>query len=90
MNATRQTAKIRTPRLRLKKPRTPKQMLKMLATTLNKASISPKRIPFNRAAADSSDAQLQQAVHDREELRARLLQQFNLILETRHRSWIGC
>ena len=37
----------------------------------------------NRAAADSSDALLQQAVHDREELRARLLQQFNLILETR-------
>src|SRR5450432_1827056 len=37
----------------------------------------------NRAAADSSDSQLQQAVHDREELRARLLQQFNLILETR-------
>ncbi len=37
----------------------------------------------NRAAADSSDAQLQQAVHDREDLRARLLQQFNLILETR-------
>ena len=37
----------------------------------------------NRAAADASDAQLHQAVHDREELRARLLQQFNLILETR-------
>ena len=37
----------------------------------------------NRAAAVSSDVQLQQAVHDREELRARLLQQFNLILETR-------
>src|SRR5208283_4347574 len=37
----------------------------------------------NRAAADSSDAQLQQAIHDREELRAKLLQQFNLILETR-------
>ena len=37
----------------------------------------------NRAAAASSDAQLQQAVTDREELRARLLQQFNLILETR-------
>ena len=37
----------------------------------------------NRAAADASGAQLQQAVHDREELRARLLQQFNLILETR-------
>jgi outer membrane protein OmpA-like peptidoglycan-associated protein len=37
----------------------------------------------NRAAAASSDAQLQQAVSDREELRARLLQQFNLILETR-------
>jgi outer membrane protein OmpA-like peptidoglycan-associated protein len=37
----------------------------------------------NRAAAASSDAQLQQAVREREELRARLLQQFNLILETR-------
>ena len=37
----------------------------------------------NRNAAASSDAQLQTAVHDREELRARLLQQFNLILETR-------
>ena len=37
----------------------------------------------NRAAAASSDTQLQQAVRDREELRARLLQQFNLILETR-------
>jgi outer membrane protein OmpA-like peptidoglycan-associated protein len=37
----------------------------------------------NRAAAASSDAQLQQSIRDREELRARLLQQFNLILETR-------
>jgi outer membrane protein OmpA-like peptidoglycan-associated protein len=37
----------------------------------------------NREAAASSGAQLQQAVRDREELRARLLQQFNLILETR-------
>jgi outer membrane protein OmpA-like peptidoglycan-associated protein len=37
----------------------------------------------NRAAAASSDAQLQQAIRDREDLRARLLQQFNLILETR-------
>jgi outer membrane protein OmpA-like peptidoglycan-associated protein len=37
----------------------------------------------NRAAAESSDAQLQQSVREREELRARLLQQFNLILETR-------
>jgi outer membrane protein OmpA-like peptidoglycan-associated protein len=37
----------------------------------------------NRAAAATSDAKLQQAVRDREELRARLLQQFNLILETR-------
>ena len=37
----------------------------------------------NRAAAASSDAQLQQALRDREELRARLLKQFNLILETR-------
>jgi len=38
---------------------------------------------MNRASAASSDAQLQQALRDREELRARLLQQFNLILETR-------
>jgi outer membrane protein OmpA-like peptidoglycan-associated protein len=37
----------------------------------------------NREAAASTGAQLQQAVRDREELRARLLQQFNLILETR-------
>jgi outer membrane protein OmpA-like peptidoglycan-associated protein len=35
------------------------------------------------APAAGTDAQLQQAVHDREALRARLLQQFNLILETR-------
>jgi outer membrane protein OmpA-like peptidoglycan-associated protein len=34
-------------------------------------------------AQANSDAQLQQALRDREELRARLLQQFNLILETR-------
>jgi outer membrane protein OmpA-like peptidoglycan-associated protein len=37
----------------------------------------------NRAAAATSDLQLQQAVRDREELRARLLQQFNAILATR-------
>jgi outer membrane protein OmpA-like peptidoglycan-associated protein len=37
----------------------------------------------SRAAAASSDSQLKDAVRDREELRARLLQQFNLILETR-------
>jgi outer membrane protein OmpA-like peptidoglycan-associated protein len=37
----------------------------------------------NRAAAANSDAQLKDAVREREELRARLLQQFNLILETR-------
>ena len=37
----------------------------------------------NRDAAASSDAQLQQALRERGELRARLLQQFNLILETR-------
>jgi outer membrane protein OmpA-like peptidoglycan-associated protein len=36
----------------------------------------------NRAAAASSDQQLQRAVLDREELRARLLQQFNAILVT--------
>jgi outer membrane protein OmpA-like peptidoglycan-associated protein len=36
----------------------------------------------NRAAADSSNQQLQQALLDREELRARLLQQFNAILVT--------
>ena len=37
----------------------------------------------NRAAAASSDMQLKDAVRDREELRAKLLQQFSLILETR-------
>jgi outer membrane protein OmpA-like peptidoglycan-associated protein len=37
----------------------------------------------NRSAAADSDQQLQQAVQDREELRARLLQQFNAILATR-------
>jgi outer membrane protein OmpA-like peptidoglycan-associated protein len=37
----------------------------------------------NRAAAASSDLKAQDAVRDREELRAKLLQQFNLILETR-------
>jgi outer membrane protein OmpA-like peptidoglycan-associated protein len=36
----------------------------------------------NRVAAASSDQQFQQAVQDREELRARLLQQFNAILAT--------
>jgi outer membrane protein OmpA-like peptidoglycan-associated protein len=37
----------------------------------------------NRAAAANSDQQLQEAVKDREELRAKLLQQFNLIFVTR-------
>ena len=37
----------------------------------------------NRLAAANSDQQLQQAVREREELRARLLVQFNAILETR-------
>ena len=37
----------------------------------------------NKTAAAISDQQLQQAVHDREELRAKLLQQFNAILTTR-------
>jgi outer membrane protein OmpA-like peptidoglycan-associated protein len=37
----------------------------------------------NRLAAANSDQQLQQAMRDREELRARLLVQFNAILETR-------
>jgi outer membrane protein OmpA-like peptidoglycan-associated protein len=37
----------------------------------------------NRAAAASSDKQLKDVVRDREELRARLLQQFSVILETR-------
>jgi outer membrane protein OmpA-like peptidoglycan-associated protein len=37
----------------------------------------------NRAAAASSDQQLQQSLRDREVLRARILQQLNLILETR-------
>jgi outer membrane protein OmpA-like peptidoglycan-associated protein len=35
------------------------------------------------AAAAASEQKLQQAVHEREELRARLLQQLNTILETR-------
>ncbi len=37
----------------------------------------------SRLAASNSDLQLQQAVREREELRARLLVQFNAILETR-------
>ena len=37
----------------------------------------------NKAAAANSDQQLKQAVLDREELRAKLLQQFNAILSTR-------
>jgi outer membrane protein OmpA-like peptidoglycan-associated protein len=37
----------------------------------------------NRLAAATSDQQLKQAVRDREELRANLLQQFNLIFATR-------
>jgi outer membrane protein OmpA-like peptidoglycan-associated protein len=37
----------------------------------------------SRLAASNSDQQLQQAVREREELRARLLVQFNTILETR-------
>jgi outer membrane protein OmpA-like peptidoglycan-associated protein len=37
----------------------------------------------NKAAAANSDQQLQQAVRDREQLRAKLLQQFNAILATR-------
>jgi outer membrane protein OmpA-like peptidoglycan-associated protein len=37
----------------------------------------------NRAAAATSDMQAAQAIHEREELRAKLLAQFNLILETR-------
>ena len=37
----------------------------------------------NRAAAAASDLQLQQTLREREELRTHLLQQFNLILETR-------
>jgi outer membrane protein OmpA-like peptidoglycan-associated protein len=37
----------------------------------------------NRLAAATSDQQLKQAVQDREELRAKLLQQFNIIFATR-------
>jgi outer membrane protein OmpA-like peptidoglycan-associated protein len=48
-----------------------------------KQQIAEADSEHNRAAAASSDAQLQQSIRDREELRARLLQQFNLILETR-------
>ena len=49
----------------------------------HKQHVSEADSDRNRAAAASSDAQLQQAVRDREQLRANLLQQFNLILETR-------
>ena len=57
--------------------------------TLNRAKETRRR---NRSetelAAADSDQQLQQAVRDREELRAKLLQQFNAILcHSRHRSW---
>ena len=45
VSAMRQTAKIRTPRLPLKKPKTPKRMPNKLATTLNNSNASPKRIP---------------------------------------------
>jgi outer membrane protein OmpA-like peptidoglycan-associated protein len=38
---------------------------------------------WNRDAAATSNLQLQQAVRDREELRARLLEQFNAVLQTR-------
>src|SRR5690242_8519352 len=48
----------------------------------NKQQAAEMDSDVNRAAAASSDAQLQQALREREELRARLLQQFNLILET--------
>ncbi len=46
-------------------------------------SRTTRAVSYNRDAAASSDAQLQQALRERGELRARLLQQFNLILETR-------
>ncbi len=46
------------------------------------AAASQAAAQTSAAAAASSDAQLQQAVRDREELRARLLKQFNLIMET--------
>ena len=46
------------------------------------AAASAADAAASASAAASSDAQLQQAVHEREELRARLLQQFNVILET--------
>jgi outer membrane protein OmpA-like peptidoglycan-associated protein len=49
----------------------------------NKQHVAEADSDRNRAAAASSDSQLKEAVRDREELRARLLQQFNLILETR-------
>ena len=61
------------------------------ATDANQAAADAKQDKLNaeteasrsRAAAATSDSLLQQAVRDREELRARLLQQFNAILDTR-------
>ena len=52
--------------------------------TPSRARKTRRRKPIEtELAAAASDQQLQQAVRDREELRARLLQQFNAILATR-------
>lgn len=54
------------------------------AANANQAAADAQQGQRNaEAAAATSDQQLQQAVRDREELRARLLQQFNAILTTR-------
>ncbi len=54
------------------------------AANANQAAADAQQGQRNaEAAAVTSDQQLQQAVQDREELRARLLQQFNAILTTR-------
>jgi outer membrane protein OmpA-like peptidoglycan-associated protein len=53
------------------------------ADALQNQKIAEAEAANSKLAAASSDQQLQQAVRDREELRARLLVQFNAILQTR-------
>jgi outer membrane protein OmpA-like peptidoglycan-associated protein len=52
-------------------------------TALEQQQAAEAEVERSRAAARELDAQLQQLIKDREELRGRLLQQLNVILETR-------
>jgi outer membrane protein OmpA-like peptidoglycan-associated protein len=53
------------------------------AAALQQQQVAEAESARNRAAAAALDQRLQQALRDREELRASLLQQLNVILETR-------